>query len=367
MFPLKIRADKVLISINYESSKGGISRVARLMAEAISFDFVMSLYGSKSENGVKYYGQKSVRFMRDFLLMIFINRPSLLVFDHVGPASLLAFIPNILLKYKKIVVFLHDEEAWKKVSKRHSWGLKKASHILCNSNYTYQKFISCNPEFKYKTKVCLLAGVPSSFLTGNLLQQTNRHHAWIDSKNPYCIFVSRLWIEHRYKGYFELLEAFALLYKNNTHAKLRLALIGNGDDVDNIKKYIEENHLEQIVEVFTGITDNELTTFYKQSSALVFPSIREGFGFVFLEAMFFKKACIGVKNQPAEEIIVPGKTGLLLEDNSPVSILRALQDLELFPEKYKNFGVAGEKLFQENFRNDHFIQRFLSAIGDQKS
>ena len=54
-----LRENKILISINFENSKGGISRVARLMAEAIIFDKVLSLHGKCKESKVKYHNKNS--------------------------------------------------------------------------------------------------------------------------------------------------------------------------------------------------------------------------------------------------------------------------------------------------------------------
>lgn len=355
----------LLVSINFESSKGGIARVARLMAEAIPFDLVLSLYGDLKELNVRYHRQNSWKFMMDFLWTFYTRMPNLIVFDHVGPASLLGFIPSLFLKNKKIVVFLHDEEAWRKVSKRHAWGLRKSTHILCNSNYTYKKFIASNPEYKFKTHVCLLAGVPSSFLSPISDKLPEQHTTWFTSQNPYCVFVSRLWKEHRYKGHFELIEAYNLHYQKNPNAKLRLAIIGNGNDVDNINQYIDQHKLTKVVQVFTGINDTALIQFYKHSCGLIFPSTREGFGFVFLEAMYFSKVCIGIKDQPAEEIIIAEKTGKLLDNNHPSTILSIIESMENYPDQFKTLGMEGKLLFESKFMNKHFIARFLDCIDEK--
>lgn len=344
--------------MDFRPGKGGIARVSNLINNSTKFDKIFSLHGNgHSENSISYFNNNRKRFMLDVFSYVIRKRPSLVVCDHVGIASILAFMPKILTT--KVVTFLHDEEAWKCVTGRHKLGLLRSDLLLCNSNYTFKRFIENNSAFANKTQVCLLAGVPEAF-KANITDMDNAE--WINSERPFCIFVSRLWKEHRYKGHFELIKAFKKYYEKNNKLGLRLAIIGNGDDEGAVKSYIKELDLEGSVHVFTKVSDNELINFYSRSIALFFPSIREGFGLVFLEAMFFKKACIGIANQPAEEIISDYETGRLLSDNDPETLYKMLLEIDEEPEKIKNYGLNGYKRYQEKFTTAHFKNRFLELI-----
>lgn len=352
----------LLVSINYETAKGGVSRVAHLMGSALPPSQVFSLYGSNNQSSayVKYFKQRTLLFAFALVKYILVNRPAVLLFDHVGPAFILAIVPRFLLK--KVVIFLHDEEAWKPVSARHAKGLNKATHILCNSEYTFRKFVKHNPIYLPKTKVCLLAGVPADFELPLDFGEVNAHTNWFSNPTPYVVFVSRLWKEHRYKGYMELVTAFEIAKKTNPSMALRLAIIGSGDDVAALQETIKTAQLKDTVEIFCNIEDKVLARFYKESAALVFPSIREGFGFVFLEAMYFSKACIGVINQPAEEIIINEESGILLKNNKPESITEILHDIASNLLKYNLMGKRGCELYDHKFTNLHFKARFLDCI-----
>lgn len=63
----------------------------------------------------------------------------------------------------------------------------------------------------------------------------------------------------------------------------------------------------------SNITDKKLKKLYSQSRFFILPSTGEGFGIVFLEAMAFKKACIGSKNCGTEDVIDNNETGFLLD------------------------------------------------------
>ena len=83
---------------------------------------------------------------------------------------------------------------------------------------------------------------------------------------------------------------------------------------------------------------------------------------VYLEAMYCKKACIGIAGQPAQEIILDDETGRLLADNNPDILCKILEDIEQDHAKYIQFGESGYKRYLDNFTNAHFRDRFLKSI-----
>jgi glycosyltransferase involved in cell wall biosynthesis len=351
----------LLVSIDFRLSSGGISRVAHLMHESKNPFLTLSYFGSTNLNtkNQKYFNQNIFLFGLSLFKAILIHRPNVLLFDHVGPAFLLVFVPNFLLK--KVIIFLHDEEAWLKVNKRHELALSKASHILCNSDYTFQRFVHNNPKFRKKTHVCLLAGVPQAFENEHETSPNKEVKQWAEKPEPYLIFVSRLWQSHRYKGHLELVKGFSIALNQNQELGLRLAIVGRGDDEATLLSLIAVLGLQNHVKLFQNTDDYALKILYQQALALFFPSIREGFGFVFLEAMYFAKACIGIKGQPAEEIL-NSDSGILLADNEPETIASAILDISMHKEKYVEMGKQGKIIYREKFSNYLFKQRFTRII-----
>ena len=69
--------------------------------------------------------------------------------------------------------------------------------------------------------------------------------------------------------------------------------------------------------VGSGIEDvpvELLSRLYSRCFAFVMPSLQEGFGLVYLEAMNYAKPCLGCSDQGTEDVIVPGETGVLVRD-----------------------------------------------------
>ncbi|GAB3195564.1 glycosyltransferase involved in cell wall biosynthesis [Pontibacter aydingkolensis] len=350
----------LLVSADYRLASGGISRVAHLINQAIPNELIFSLHGNKNlSNGREhYFGNNRFVFLTRLLLKIIFSKFDIIIFDHLGVASALLLVPKFLLK--KVIIFLHDEEAWVEIKGRNRAALTKADILLTNSQFTFDHFTSKNPFFKAKTKVCLLGGVPEKFEI-EPDAPSKEFSTWFLSEKPYLIFVSRLWKKHSYKGYWELLRAYEKL-KTFSDFNLRLAIIGRGDDATHVQEFIVKNDFDDRVQIFTNVTDNDLAFFYKNSAGLVFPSTREGFGLVFLEAMFFKKASIGIVNQPAEEIIIHNKTGLLLQDNSPDTLATTLLFLNEDLERLSVWGENAYKLYESKFSKQAFIDRFIENI-----
>jgi phosphatidylinositol alpha-1,6-mannosyltransferase len=359
---MKSKNNHLLLSMDFRPGKGGIARLARLISMSIEFDAVFSIHGSHSkEDKVKYFDQNRWAFSLNVLAYIIKYKPDIIILDHLYLTRLLLFVPNFYLK--KVVVYLHDEEAWISVNKIHQLGLEKTSHILCNSEYTKNRFISNNRQFEDKCSTCLPGGVPNEFITSET-EISDRYLTWINDPRPYCLFVSRLWKEHRYKGHFKLVEAFKKYYLKKQGQNIRLAIIGNGNDFDEINRFIINNNLLGTIGLFNDVSDQDLVNFYKASNCLFFPSTREGFGMVYLEAMFFKKACIGIAGQPCEEIIVHNETGILLQNSEVSELVKVINELESNPNKYINYGIAGYERYERYFTNAHFKERFLSLIGE---
>ena len=63
----------------------------------------------------------------------------------------------------------------------------------------------------------------------------------------------------------------------------------------------------------------------RAADVLVLPSRQESFGLVLLEAAAHRKPVIACESEGPAEIIVPGKTGLLVPQDEPTALARAIE------------------------------------------
>ena len=76
------------------------------------------------------------------------------------------------------------------------------------------------------------------------------------------------------------------------------------------------------------MSDAELITLYGRCAAFVLPSGKEGFGIVFLEAMYFGAPVIAAAEKGALDVVRDGETGLLVRFGDAVALKDAIERLQ---------------------------------------
>jgi len=134
------------------------------------------------------------------------------------------------------------------------------------------------------------------------------------------VFVGRL---VRDKGINELIEAFEMLSQNNNSVKL--LLVGPFEsDLDPLKEVTIQAIQSNAAIVSVGF-QNDIRPFLAISNCLVFPSYREGFPNVVLQAGAMELPSIVSDINGCNEIIQEGKNGIIIPVKDSVAILKAMQ------------------------------------------
>jgi len=130
---------------------------------------------------------------------------------------------------------------------------------------------------------------------------------------------------------------------------VRFLIVGDGPLRRDLERLAETLGLRAAV-VFTGHR-TDVPDLMQAMDLFVLPTLREGFGVVFAEAMAMGKAAVGSRIGPVEEVVEDGVTGYLVPPDDPEGFAeRALELLNDGPKR-RAFGEAGrrrvEKLFTE--------------------
>lgn len=142
---------------------------------------------------------------------------------------------------------------------------------------------------------------------------------------PFLLFVGRLSEE---KGVEYLLSAMPEILKSVPSAKL--VIVGSGVLEEYLRKMCVDLNIQERV-VFVGAMAHEaLPPYYATADILVGPSVREGFGLVFAEAMACGCAVVASDLPGIADIIVDGKTGFCVRPRDSQAIagktIEVLQD-----------------------------------------
>ena len=176
------------------------------------------------------------------------------------------------------------------------------------------------------------------------------------SKKIRLLFVGPL--EER-KGIKYLIEAFALV--KNEHKNVELVLLGSGSQEKKLKELVNKLNLTEFVE-FAGYIDgwsSDFVDYYNSSDIFVFPSLKEGFGMVIVEAMACGLPVISTNTSAIPEVV--GDAGILVEPRNSQALVNAII-LLIEDEKLRNkLSERGRKRVEENFTWEKVIERTLEA------
>lgn len=179
-------------------------------------------------------------------------------------------------------------------------------------------------------------------------------------KNKFVIgFVGRITKD---KGISELLEAFRKI--NEKHDECILLIIGSIETGDPVPSqdlnFIKESH--QIIHIDHV---NNPINYYNNMSVLVFPTHREGFGNVSIEAQALEVPVITYDVTGAKDTVLHNKTGFIVPKEDSNAIFDKLSYFYQNEDKRTEFGQNGRKWVFENFSNETIWKELLKLYNDR--
>jgi len=155
-----------------------------------------------------------------------------------------------------------------------------------------------------------------------------RFHPGDEQREPFLLYPARAW---PHKNHARLYEAFGVLRRERP--ELRLVLTGGG----------EFGAAPEGAEVRGLVSDDELASLYRRASALVFPSLYEGFGQPPLEAM--ASGCPVACSDAAALPEIVGDAARLFDPYDVASIADGVRAVLDDPEPWRERGLARAEQF----------------------
>ncbi len=134
---------------------------------------------------------------------------------------------------------------------------------------------------------------------------------------------------------------------------VQYSVAGEGSYDVELQRLVQELSLGSLVE-FSGKVD-QVETFYQSGDIFVLPSIYEGFGNVYLEAMACGLPCVALRSQPgrflvaASEIVEDGQTGRLLAEDNPEELAAVLEDFCMNNFRLKAMKLNARRIVGERY------------------
>ena len=348
---LPSRRDLVLVSAGLELDGGGRALAGRLLAgvcarfareRGIGFRILTLGRLGLPIPGVEVFsfaGRQAALALEVWSGQVRDRRPAY-VFDLLGPARVQAWVPASLRA--PYLVPLYGIEVWRPLSQDRQRALANATVRFAISAHTLERARPFCPDLDGVPvlPLALEEREPAGLVDAGLLDRIG---------DGFLLIVGRMAASERYKGHDQILEALP--------QGARLVVVGEGDDRPRLESRAREMCLGNRV-VFTGfVSEATLAELYRGCAAFVMPSRGEGFGLVYLEAMRAGKPCVAARGGAAEEIVVDGETGFLLDPDDRRELATILATLLDRPERARRMGEAGRARWQRDFRLERFQER----------
>jgi glycosyltransferase involved in cell wall biosynthesis len=138
------------------------------------------------------------------------------------------------------------------------------------------------------------------------------------------------------KGLDTLLRATSQL--RQTIPQLKIRIVGNGPQYRRLRRICVELRLDGLVDWLGDLPLVRLAEEYKRAHVFCLPSLQEGFGIVFLEAMAAGKPIVAVRAAAVPEVV---RNGILVEPENPEALADGIDRLYRNPYLCTSLASAG--------------------------
>lgn len=225
--------------------------------------------------------------------------------------------------------------------------------IICNSEAIRKRF---EKSMNWHKTVTIFNGIDTKIFNPDLKGDNIRNKYGLKRDEIVIGISSRFDTE---KGHEYFLKAAKIVLAK--HKNIKFLVVGSGVFKEHIER---ENYLKTYTEklgisnnvIFTGFL-NGMQNIYAAMNVLVLASFAEPFGRVTFEAMACGKPVIGTNIGGTPEIVIDGKTGILIPPKDENKLAEAVIKLLDNQEMMRQMGKAGRKRVEELFSIERHVQR----------
>ena len=328
----------LFLTLRIFSATGGIEKVSRVAGKAL-YELtkeegaalkVFSMYDGQAEVDEKYFpagiftgfDKNKGRFVNTSIRQGINCKQVILSHSNL---LLAGFLIKILSPKTRLILLAHGIEVWGRYPYWKKYMLRQCDLVLAVSNYTRATMMAVHGLDGKNIKVlnnCLdpfLQEPASEESKGDLLARYGLSH-----DSMVLLTITRLSSKEQYKGYDNVL--YAIKQLKQKYPLIKYLLVGKYDAVEKqrVDAIIHELDIKDNI-IFTGfIPDEELAAHYNIADIYIMPSKKEGFGIVFIEAMYFGKPVIAGNIDGSVDALDNGRFGLLINPNDRQEISGAI-------------------------------------------
>ena len=170
----------------------------------------------------------------------------------------------------------------------------------------------------------------------------------VSQEDILVVTASRLVLKN---GTDDLIRALTFLPKN-----YKLIIAGDGDDRDKLRVLTQQKQLTERVVFLGGLSHEKLPSVLKACDIFCRPSLSEGLGISFLEAMAVGLPIIGTPVGGIPDFLQDGETGVFCQPRDPESIAKAVLRIQNVPGLRDTLIVRGSALVSESYNWENIAE-----------
>jgi glycosyltransferase involved in cell wall biosynthesis len=160
----------------------------------------------------------------------------------------------------------------------------------------------------------------------------------------------------------DLLHAFAQVHAQEPRA--RLTVVGDGPQHAALRRLAHDLRLGDALHLTGALPHNrDVLAHYARNAVFCLPSVQEGFGIVFLEAMASGLPIVSTSATAVPEVVPQRRAGILVPPTDPAALAGALLELLQQPDLRRAYAAFGQ-IHVRQFDWPQVAGRFLAAVGD---
>lgn len=368
------KSKTLFLTLQTFSATGGIEKVCKVagmalsqLADENSSDFsIYSMHDKQHDFKAGYFPEDDYRGFAGNKLIFSIHsiikgwKSDVVFLSHIN-LLIVGYSIKLISPNTKLLLFAHGIEVWKPLTWWKKKMLKGFTRIISVSRFTNSRMMKLQEQARSKCVVLnnCLDPFLENYPTGQKDQKLIERYG-LNSKEPVLLTLSRLSSHDREKGYDKVL--FSLKELRNQFPGIRYLVVGKYQEAEKLwlDKLISDNGLTDAV-VFTGyVSDDELAAHISLADVYVMPSRKEGFGIIFIEAMFYGKPVVAGNRDGSPDTLINNEFGLLVDPNNQQEITEAIRTILLNKEAF----VPDRKKLQSRFGFEVYKRNLKKILED---
>jgi phosphatidylinositol alpha-1,6-mannosyltransferase len=332
----------LFLTLRCFSATGGIEKVCRIMGKALYEESlvnderlqVSSMYDHRSDafdnayfpaENFSGYGINKLKFFWEM-----VNRgrkKKRVILSHINLLPVGWLIKKSSPR-TELILLAHGIEIWYPLSSFKRKMLHQCDKILAVSDFTKSRVNEVHGIPMAKLSVlnnCLDPFLPLPSIHGKAGSLLKKYG--FASSDIILMSLTRLSSKERYKGYDKVIAAIAGLKKR--YPQLKYIIAGSSDVREGsfVKNLLKKLNVEALVVLPGFIPDEELEAHFAMSDMYVMPSRKEGFGIVFIEAMYYGLPVIAGNIDGSVDALLNGALGQLVNPDDVSQIASAITNI----------------------------------------